>query len=131
MPKMTGSCLCGKVQYRVTGPLRPVCYCHCDQCRKSSGHFVATTQCIKTDIVIEGDVKWYESSSTARRGFCSTCGSQLFWELSAGSYLSIHAGSLDGTTREIRVRDQLWSSSKGEYYTLPDVPTIEQSTLKR
>ena len=39
----TGSCLCGEVAYEVTGPLRPVVNCHCLQCRKTTGHFMAAT----------------------------------------------------------------------------------------
>lgn len=34
----TGSCLCTAVQYEVSGPLRSVLYCHCEQCRRASGH---------------------------------------------------------------------------------------------
>lgn len=34
----TGSCLCTAVQYEVSGPLRSVLYCHCEQCRRTSGH---------------------------------------------------------------------------------------------
>ena len=38
-----GRCLCGAVNYRVDGPLRPVVACHCGQCQRTSGHFVAAT----------------------------------------------------------------------------------------
>ncbi|MDQ7071565.1 MAG: hypothetical protein Q9M48_12655 [Rhodobacterales bacterium] len=40
---MQGGCNCGRVTYRVRGPLRPVIACHCSQCRKASGYFVAAT----------------------------------------------------------------------------------------
>ena len=42
---ITGGCLCGGVRYTVTGPLRDIVACHCEQCRRSSGHFVAATAC--------------------------------------------------------------------------------------
>lgn len=38
-------CRCGAVRYEVNGPLRNVIACHCEQCRRSSGHFVAATAC--------------------------------------------------------------------------------------
>jgi hypothetical protein len=40
--RATGGCLCGAVRYEVRGPLRPVVYCHCTQCRRTSGHFSAS-----------------------------------------------------------------------------------------
>ena len=37
----TGGCLCGAVRYAVTGALRDVVGCHCSQCRRTTGHFLA------------------------------------------------------------------------------------------
>jgi hypothetical protein len=114
----TGGCLCGAVTYRVTGPLRPVIACHCAQCRKSSGHHVAATSVARGDIEITGEVTWYQSSETARRGFCSTCGSNLFWD-GAGANLSIHAGTLDGETG-LGLAGHIFCADKGEYYEITD-----------
>ena len=77
-----GGCLCGAVRFRTGGALRGVVYCHCSQCRKQSGHFYAATNVADADIVIEGteSITWYEASAFARRGFCKTCGSVLFWK---------------------------------------------------
>jgi len=57
----TGSCLCGAVKYNVTGPLRPVVACHCGQCQKSSGHYVAATSANKDDFELlqEQSLKWF------------------------------------------------------------------------
>ena len=41
----TCHCLCKGVHYEVHGPLRPVVFCHCEMCRRTSGHFVAATAC--------------------------------------------------------------------------------------
>ncbi|WP_442475962.1 GFA family protein [Roseovarius litorisediminis] len=46
---MRGSCQCGAVRYEVAGPLRQVVGCHCSQCRKTSGHYVAATQSVGKD----------------------------------------------------------------------------------
>ncbi|MFT6138608.1 MAG: hypothetical protein ACJAUJ_001703, partial [Salibacteraceae bacterium] len=32
--KNTGSCLCGGIQYEISGPLTDVLNCHCSMCRK-------------------------------------------------------------------------------------------------
>jgi len=93
----TGSCLCGGVKYEVEGPLRPVVYCHCEQCRKTSGHHVAASSAPRDKVKISGDLRWYRSSATARRGFCATCGGNLFWD-GPGENLSVMAGTLDDTS---------------------------------
>ena len=125
----TGSCLCGGVRYTVSGPLRPVVACHCNQCRKTSGHYVAATQCAADDLAIEGyALNWYRSSEHAERGFCSVCGSNLFWRRFDTSYVSIFAGTIDGATG-LTIESQLYPESKGDYYDLPDVPVRDQATL--
>lgn len=112
----SGSCLCGQVTYTVDGPLRPVIACHCQQCRKSSGHYVAATSAARGDVSINGDVTWYKSSSTARRGFCATCGSQMFWD-GVGANLSIFAGTFDGDP-DLRLAGHIYCGDKGGYYDI-------------
>ncbi|MGV6888508.1 GFA family protein [Rhodophyticola sp. SM2404] len=121
----TGSCLCGAIRYSVTGALRPVIACHCVQCRKTSGHFVAATSCKREEIAVEGDVAWYRSSETAQRGFCRVCGSSLFWD-GQGENLSIMAGTLDSETT-LKIAGHIFCADKGSYYDiLEDVPTADQ-----
>lgn len=115
---MNGGCLCGKVTFKVSGPLRPVVACHCAQCRKTSGHHVAATSAKRSDIAITGDVTWYVSSETARRGFCGNCGSNLFWD-GQGENLSIFAGTLDGETG-LEISGHIFVADKGDYYDIPD-----------
>ncbi len=116
-----GSCLCGAVTYTATGPLRPVIACHCSQCRKSSGHHVAATSVRRDAIQIEGEVTWYTSSSAAKRGFCGTCGAQLFFD-GQGENLSIFAGSLDEAP-DLAIGGHIFTDDKGDYYQIdPDAP---------
>ena len=115
---MNGSCLCGAVRYQVTGPLRPVVACHCVQCRKTSGHFVAATSALRADVTIDGKVTWFHASDTARRGFCGTCGSSLFWD-GPGVNISIHAGTLDGPTG-LKTVGHIYCADKGDYYDIKD-----------
>lgn len=114
----TGSCLCRAVQFEISGDLRPVIACHCVQCRKTSGHHVAATSVRRDQISIAGDVTWYQSSDTARRGFCPTCGSNLFWD-GAGENISIFAGTLDGATG-LQMKGHIYCDDKGDYYEIGD-----------
>ena len=118
MQEYKGSCLCGEVSYRVNGPLRPVVACHCGQCRKTTGHHVAATSAAREDVEITGDVTWYRSSRTARRGFCGSCGSNLFWD-GPGANLSIFAGTLDGATG-LSLIGHIYCADKGDYYEIAD-----------
>lgn len=126
----TGGCLCGGVRYELRGELRPVVACHCTQCRKASGHYVAATQVAAADATIEGDaLRWFKSSDIAERGFCGNCGSNLFWRRFGNPNISVLAGSIDGATG-LRMESQLYAEDAGDYYDLPDVPRIPQAALK-
>jgi len=114
-----GRCLCGSVQYEVRGPLRPVVYCHCEMCRRTSGHFVAATACARQDLVLRSSatLQWYQSSTTARRGFCGQCGSNLFWEPLGESRISIMAGTLDSPTG-LTAQGHIFVAEAGDYYRI-------------
>ena len=115
-----GGCLCGAVTYRIAGPLRDVVACHCRQCRKTSGHFVAATAARTEDLTIVdgGALRWYRSSEAAERGFCGVCGSSLFWRRFGGDDVSIMAGGLDGPTG-LTIASHIFVQDAGDYYDVP------------
>lgn len=113
-----GGCLCGAVRFRTPGPLRPVVACHCSQCRRVTGNFVAATSAPRDGVRIEGEVTWFASSDRARRGFCGRCGSNLFWD-GGGANLSIMAGSLDGPTG-LRLVGHIFCADRGDWYDIAD-----------
>lgn len=125
MPPVEGGCLCGAVTYRIEGELRPVIACHCGQCRKTSGHFVAATAADNDSLEVndaEEALRWYRSSAFAQRGFCSRCGSSLFWRHDDRSYTAIMAGTLDGDTG-LQTEAHIFTADKGDYYPLdPAIP---------
>jgi len=116
-----GGCACGAVRYEIRGPLRPVVYCHCGLCRRTSGHFVAATACAREHLVIvasEG-LRWYASSASARRGFCTCCGSKLFWDPVGEPRVSIMAGTLDLPTG-LTAAGHIFVADAGDYYRIED-----------
>ena len=113
-----GSRLCGQLHFSAPGPLRPVIACHCSQCRKTSGHFLAATSAGRDTVAIKGEVTCYRSSPQARRGFCGICGSQMFWD-GPGENIAIFAGSLDGDTGTALV-GHIFCADKGDYYQIND-----------
>ncbi len=123
-----GGCLCGAVRYEARGALRSVIACHCTQCRRQTGHFMAATAAKLADFALKSDsgLRWYRSSPEAQRGFCGICGSTLFWQRDGGDHISIAAGTLDGASGVTIVR-HIFTADKGDYYTIADgVPQSER-----
>jgi len=119
-----GSCLCGAVRYRATGPMRQVVGCHCRQCRKQTGHYMAATgvRLKYFALLEERGLKWYRASDEASRGFCGECGSTLFWQADDADQIAIAAGSLDGETGLVTAA-HIFVADKGDYYELEkDLP---------
>ncbi len=118
----TGSCLCGSVTYTVSGDLREVIACHCQQCRKQSGHFFAATNAPDHALQVtdtNDSLRWYQSSAKARRGFCASCGSTLFWKHEDDDFTSVLAGSVNEPTG-LKLTKHIFCADKGDYYELND-----------
>jgi len=92
-----GSCLCGAVTFEVTADLAPPDACHCSQCRKQSGHFWVSTEVPRQALTLHGaeQLTWFSASEKARRGFCATCGSFLFWDPIGKDKIGIAMGAFD------------------------------------
>ncbi len=117
----SGGCLCGSVRYETDAPLREVVFCHCDQCRRQTGLYYATTAVPWDSLRLTGEaaLRWYASSAFARRGFCGTCGSALFWKPADHPHVAILAGSLDDTSG-LTARCHIFTADKGCFYRIDD-----------
>ena len=91
--KLTGSCLCGAVRISVINPSTNVGVCHCEMCRKWNGGPSMEVDC-GTNVIFEGEhnITVYNSSAWAERGFCSKCGSHLFYRLKETNEYQIPVG---------------------------------------
>lgn len=118
------------MRYRTTGDLRGVVYCHCSQCRRQTGHFYAATNVDDRNIVISGDehLTWFSASPDAKRGFCSHCGSALFWKHAKDDHISVLAGSFDAPNT-LTESHHIFVADKGAYYEITDgLPQHERSS---
>jgi hypothetical protein len=81
---LTGRCLCGAVRFEVDPPTKWCAHCHCSLCRRAHGAGFVTWFGVDDDSFRitggEEELSWYASSDAARRGFCSSCGSTLFFQ---------------------------------------------------
>lgn len=116
-----GSCLCGRVSFVVTADLGANDACHCIQCRKHSGHYFASADVPRAALAVTGQegVSWYRSSEKVRRGFCSTCGSSLFFDPIKSDFIGIALGAFDSPTLT-RLSKHIFVAEKGDYYEIAD-----------
>lgn len=77
-----GGCRCGAVRVRARGHPDYVIYCHCSDCRRSSGAPVSLFVGYRTEQVANerGVTKLYESSPGVSRSFCGDCGTPLSYQ---------------------------------------------------
>ncbi len=113
----TGQCLCGKVTYKLHKPVDEVGACHCGSCRRwASGPFMALGGEHKVDFEGEEHIVKYRSSDWAERGFCGTCGTNLFYRLISTGQTIMSAGTLDDQSG-LTFTDQVFIEEKPAYYT--------------
>ncbi|CAN5912030.1 GFA family protein [soil metagenome] len=82
----TGECLCGAVRFSAESPSIWSAHCHCTMCQRAHGAAFVTwvgVEVGKSEVRDpDGVLSWYDSSDEAQRGFCSRCGSSLFFRSS-------------------------------------------------
>ncbi len=116
-----GSCLCGAVTFQVEGELKAPDACHCSQCRRQSGHYWVSTNVPTSALTVDGAdrVTWYQSTEKVRRGFCSTCGSFLFWDPLEHDVIAVAMGAFDKPTGT-KLHIHIFVGDKGDYYDIAD-----------
>lgn len=98
---LKGGCLCGTVQYEVSGEPQRFYHCHCARCRKSSGTGHATNLMLMDAQLVfttgESFLKRYKVPEAKRftRQFCANCGSQVARFVPELGAVVVPAGSLD------------------------------------
>lgn len=124
-PVRTGGCICGGVRYRITGPIKQIVACHCRECRRQTGHFMASSDVWNEHLELteSRDLGWYRSGPKSRRGFCKTCGCSMFYRVDDGEKTSFAVGTLDdGCDDGIRIAAHIFTAEKGAYYDLDGAP---------
>jgi hypothetical protein len=116
-----GSCLCGAISFEVEGDLPEANACHCSKCRKHTGHFEAGVDVPRSVVTISGHEKitWFHSSERVRRGFCSVCGSSLFFDPVHLDWIGIMMGAFD-TPTNTKLALHIFVADKGDYYEIAD-----------
>ncbi len=126
MSDITGGCACGKVRFKITGPLMGMAVCHCLDCQKTSGGgpvYVAIAG-KGTVEVIRGEPRVYvckgDSGQDVGRTFCADCGTPLYTDLGPSMPITpVKVGALDdaaGLTPSM----QLYTASAPPWHAMYD-----------
>lgn len=118
LTRRTGSCLCGRVKFAAAKASNHVHACHCGMCRKRGGGPLLAVDC-GADVEFEStlEVARYDSSDWAQRGFCRTCGSDLFYFLKPAGKYFIPVGLFDDDAA-FELHQEIFIDSKPAYYEL-------------
>lgn len=124
--KLTGKCVCGEVAFEFYADELDAHACHCGQCRAWSGHYWASVNAPFDSLRIrkgEEALAWYKSSDYARRGFCRSCGSALFWHAEKlddhKHRIAIAAGAVEPGAG-LKLAEHIFVADKGDYYEIAD-----------
>ncbi len=120
-PHITGSCLCGEVQYECVDNFKAFHFCHCHQCQKiSGGAHVANL------FLPDTDLSWVAGSENIQRydvpgrhisnAFCTQCGSSVPYRTQSGPYFIVPAGLLESAPTSCKPQDNIFWDERVSWY---------------
>lgn len=119
---MQGGCHCGAIRYEVSAMPFAADYCHCSDCRRTTGAPVGVWMDFKADEVswLKGSVCEYASSEHIRRGFCPQCGSSLTYRSTRHpDYFTLSVASLDDPNL-VRPTYHIFTCSQVDWMAISD-----------
>ncbi len=119
---LTGRCYCGAVEYAVADEFRYAAFCHCSNCRRTTGSAFKPFAGIEREklrvslgagsLMIFGDDRGHNAH-------CKLCGSLLYSLVRAGAFVHVAMGTLVDDP-SIRPDKHLFVGSKASWYTIAD-----------
>ena len=97
-----GGCLCGQIRYMIHAEPQGARMCWCRDCQRiASGSATVNVLFDEDAVKIEGPLSTFmmiaDSGNTVERGFCPTCGAQIYSRTVSpkGLPMRVRAGTLD------------------------------------
>eukprot|EP00898_Chlorokybus_atmophyticus_P008788 jgi/Chlat1/8910/Chrsp92S08227 len=125
---VTGGCMCRQVQVEVDAKGAYVGFCHCKDCRASSGEpfhaFVGLP--MKQISVVKGEdlLRAYNHTPKTKRCFCSNCGTNVVTYVASFDWASVPRGVLSGGDSErlaaLKPSFQVFLSEAEDWYAVSD-----------
>jgi hypothetical protein len=129
---VTGGCLCGAVRYEFHGEVGTAGYCHCKDCRRTSGSAFGVSVRVPASgfRIVAGQPKGFtklgDSGRSVTRYFCPDCGSPLYTVPPLHpDLIFIKAGSLDDPS-VVKPDREAWTRSRVDWAAIaPDLASYE------
>ena len=128
-----GSCLCGEVQYEISGDVVRFSHCHCGRCRKATGTGHASNLFMKP----AANLVWRQGEDMLQRYkvpeaerfytlFCKQCGSPMPRVVPELDAVLIPAGSLDSEAPIAPNGRIFWASRADWSCDAGDLPVFDE-----
>tara|TARA_R110002074_G_scaffold89992_4_gene197391 strand:- start:110 stop:535 length:426 start_codon:yes stop_codon:yes gene_type:complete len=123
MDMISGSCLCGRVEFSVQDAFVYSGYCHCSLCRKASGASGTAIGGIPKALfsITKGEqhLKRFSRSKDTVSCFCRLCGSTLYGEKPATGMVHVRYGALNSSPTRLP-QAHMHVASKADWYEISD-----------
>ena len=114
---LKGGCLCGAVEVEAISGNTNAGACHCNICRRWGGGPLMAVDCgLDVSFSNEDSITRYASSDWAERGFCSACGTHLFYHLKGKGQYIMPAGLFADAESSLTFDHQIFIEEKPGYY---------------
>ena len=114
---LTGSCLCGAIQYTVAQSVTQLRACHCTHCQKSTGTAGTVNAVLPAGAfqITKGKPRRFDakadSGRTLHRYFCGDCGSPIYSQRESNpGMVVVRAGTLD-SGEGMKITAHIWTKS--------------------
>ncbi len=134
MPKYTGNCLCGEIEYEINGELAMIFNCFCSLCRTWGGDGYRVSTKVKAS-----DFKWLKGEEHLKKWlyngkvfktWCGLCGTNLISTYPGNAdVIGISMGGLKGSDLEgKRAVANIFVGSKAPWCEVPSgIPSFDDA----
>lgn len=113
---MKARCLCGATQFEVQLRNHEVAACHCSMCRRQTGGPLMAIDIEDIHSVDQQYLSVFNSSEWAERGFCSVCGTFIFWRTKDHSFANINVFTLEELPEDLDFNLEIYVDHQPTFY---------------
>ena len=113
---MKARCLCGATQFEVQLRNHEVAACHCSMCRRQTSGPLMAIDIEEIHFVDQQYLSVFNSSEWAERGFCSVCGTFIFWRTKDHSFANINVFTLEELPDDLDFNLEIYVDHQPAFY---------------